>query len=104
MLKCGGQRVSPKEVENGIAGMPGVSEVAVIGVEDDVMGQAVKAFVVPSPGAQVTERDVLRFCREHMEPAMVPKWVEVATELPKLDNGKIDKNRLTPQAGTVRGE
>jgi long-chain acyl-CoA synthetase len=101
MIKSGGQRVSPKEVENGIAGMPGVSEVAVIGVEDDVMGQAVKAFVVPSPGAQVTERDVLRFCREHMEPVMVPKWVEVATELPKLDSGKIDRNRLTRQAGAV---
>jgi acyl-coenzyme A synthetase/AMP-(fatty) acid ligase len=101
MIKCGGQRVSPKEVENAISGMPGVSEVAVIGVEDDVMGRAVKAFVVPSPGAEVTERDVLRFCREHLEPVMVPKWVEVATELPKLDSGKIDRNRLTRQAGAV---
>jgi len=94
MLKTKGERVSPKELENIVAEMPGVAEVAIIGVPDDLLGQAIKAFVVASPGTPLTEKDVLRYCSENMESFMVPKYVEFLEELPKSPHGKIDKSRL----------
>jgi long-chain acyl-CoA synthetase len=94
MIKCRGERVSPKEVENALCEMGEVLEVAVIGVPDEVLGSAVKAFVVPDPGAVITERDVQKFAKENLEPIMVPKYVEIAKDLPRTANGKLDKKEL----------
>jgi long-chain acyl-CoA synthetase len=94
MIKTRGERVSPKEVENVICGLKGVSEAAVIGVPDEVLGQAVKAFVIRSPGDILGEKEVIKHCSEHLETFMVPKYVVFMTELPKMPNGKIDKKRL----------
>ena len=94
MIKCRGERVSPKEVENALCEMRGVLEVAVVGVPDEVLGSAVKAFVVPDPGAVITERDVQKFAKENLEPIMVPKYVEFANDLPRTANGKVDKKEL----------
>jgi amino acid adenylation domain-containing protein len=94
MIKSRGERVSAKEVENVICGLDGVSEAAVIGVPDEVLGQAVKAYVVAGPGVELTEKQVLRHCNERMEVFMVPKFVEFVPSLPKTANGKIDKKQL----------
>jgi acyl-CoA synthetase (AMP-forming)/AMP-acid ligase II len=94
MLKTKGERVSPKELENVLAEMPGVAEVAIIGVPDDLLGQAIKAFVVATPGTPMTVKDVLRYCSENLESFMLPKYVEFLEELPKSPHGKIDKSRL----------
>jgi acyl-CoA synthetase (AMP-forming)/AMP-acid ligase II len=98
MIKSRGERISAKEVENVICGMDGVTEAAVIGVPDEVLGQAVKAYVVPGPGVELTEKQVLKHCSEQMEVFMVPKLVEFMRSLPKTANGKIDKKRLTDGA------
>jgi len=94
MIKCKGERVSPKEVEDAILRMPGVSEVAVIGVPDEVLGQAIKAFVVPAPGCQISPEQVVRFACAKLESFMVPSQVVIASDLPKTANGKIDKRML----------
>jgi acyl-coenzyme A synthetase/AMP-(fatty) acid ligase len=94
MIKSRGERVSPKEVENILCEMSGVLEAAVIPVPDEVLGQAVKAFVVTMPGSDIGERDVLRHCSLNMETFMVPKYVRLVHELPKIPSGKIDKARL----------
>jgi amino acid adenylation domain-containing protein len=94
MIKCRGERVSPKEVENALCEMENVLEAAVVGVPDEVLGSAVKAFVVPYPGAVITERDVQKFAKENLEPIMVPKYVEIAKDLPRTANGKINKKAL----------
>jgi amino acid adenylation domain-containing protein len=94
MIKCKGERVSPKEVEDTLLQMPGVSEVAVIGVPDDVLGQAIKAFVIPMPGRQILPQEVTRFAVDHLEPFMVPKHVEIVSDLPRTPNGKVDKRQL----------
>lgn len=102
IIKSRGEKVSPREVENAIDALPGVFEVAVVGVEDALLGQAVKAFVVRSPDAELTERDVVAHCRTRLESFMVPKFVEFVTELPKTDTGKIRKAGLArPQDETV---
>jgi len=93
LIKTRGERVSPAELENTLASMEGVAEVAVIGVPDDILGSALKAFVVTND-RDVTEQSVLRYCKENLEFLMVPKFVEFKDFLPKLDTGKIDKKRL----------
>jgi len=93
LIKTGGERVSPAELENTLASMEGIAEVAVIGVPDEILGSALKAFVVTND-RDVTEQSVLRYCKENLEFLMVPKFVEFKDSLPKLDTGKIDKERL----------
>jgi acyl-CoA synthetase (AMP-forming)/AMP-acid ligase II len=66
----------------------------VVGVPDEVLGQAVKAVVRPREGVVLAERDVLRFCTDHLESYMVPKHVEVRDDFPRTPTGKIDKKAL----------
>jgi acyl-CoA synthetase (AMP-forming)/AMP-acid ligase II len=94
MIKTRGERVSPKEVENAIYSLEGVVEVAVIPVSDDILGQAIKAFVVQRNGYPMTEKDVLRQCKKELEEFAIPKYVEFRASLPKTSSGKIDKLAL----------
>ncbi len=95
IIKTRGEKVAPKEVENAIVDLPGVREVAVVGVPDEVLGQAVKAFVVLEPGAQLDEKAVLRECQRKLEAFMVPRSVVFLPSLPKTDTGKIKKSGLS---------
>ena len=94
IIKSRGEKVSPREVENVVWSLDGVSEVAVIGVPDDLLGQAIKAFVVAKDGHALTERDVIVHCRDRLESFMVPKYVEFVSELPTTDTGKVRKKSL----------
>ena len=93
ILKSRGEKVAPKEVENVLYEIPGVIEAAVIGVPDPILGQAVKAILVSS-NPQLTETQVLAYCRSHLEDFMIPKIVEFRNALPKTTSGKIKKNDL----------
>ncbi len=94
MIKTKGERVSPKEIENSLCEMEGVLEVAVVGVHDDIFGQAIKAFVVPKEKDSITEKNIVRYCIKNLETFMVPKFVEFRESFPKSNSGKIDKKLL----------
>jgi amino acid adenylation domain-containing protein len=94
IIKSRGEKVAPKEVESVIYQLPEVVEAAVVGVPDDLLGQAVKAFVVCGDDHSLTERDVLRHCARHLEDFMVPKNVEFRDSLPKTSSGKIRVSSL----------
>lgn len=94
MIKSRGEKVSPREVENAIYSLEGVLDVAVVGVPDEVLGQAVKAFVVLVEGHELNEREVIRHSLAKLENFMAPKYVEFVAELPKTDTGKIKKSGL----------
>jgi amino acid adenylation domain-containing protein len=94
MIKSKGERISAKEVENNICGMEGVTEVAVLGLPDEILGQAIKAYIVPAQDVELAEKEVLKYCAANMETFMVPKYVEFMESLPKTPNGKIDKKLL----------
>lgn len=104
MIKSGAEKVSPREVENVLHALEGVSEVAVIGVPDPLLGEAVKAFVVLRPGACYSERDILRYCAGHLEHHMVPRHIEIVQSLPRTDTGKIAKKELASMEGEVERE
>lgn len=94
IIKSRGEKVSPREVENALYAMAGVYEAAVVGVPDDLLGQAVKAFVVCKPGVSLSEREVIKHCLSHLESFMAPKHVEFVESLPTTDTGKIKKTGL----------
>jgi amino acid adenylation domain-containing protein len=95
VIKSRGEKVSPKEVENALVSVAGVREAAVIGVPDELLGQAVKAFVVLESGATVTANELIRECQRRLEAFMVPKHVELVPELPRTDTGKVKKTGLS---------
>lgn len=97
MIKCRGERVSPKEIEDVLCRLPGVMEAAVVGVPDPILGQAPRAYIVRQKDAALTDNDVLLFVSQHLEPFMIPKTICWLTELPKTPNGKIDKKQLREQ-------
>lgn len=94
VIKSRGQRVSPKEVENVLYELPGVTGAAVVGIEDPVLGSAVKAYLTVDPAAAVSETEVLRHCAQRLEDFMVPKVVEFVVMLPTTDSGKIRRRAL----------
>jgi amino acid adenylation domain-containing protein len=95
IIKSRGEKVAPKEVENMIMNIPGVKEVAVIGVPDDILGQAVKAFIVFEEGVTMNEKQLQKECQSRLENFMVPKYIVEVPNLPKTDTGKIKKTGLS---------
>jgi acyl-CoA synthetase (AMP-forming)/AMP-acid ligase II len=95
IIKSRGEKVAPKEVENVIMNIPGVKEAAVIGVPDDILGQAVKAFVVLEEGVTMGEKQLQKECQSRLENFMVPKYIVEVASLPKTDTGKIKKTGLS---------
>ena len=93
-IKAMGYRVGPKEVEEVLAEMPEVVEAAVIGVPDELWGEAVKAFVVTIRPGRLTDDDVRGHCLKRLPNYKIPQHIEFMPQLPKLSNGKVDKELL----------
>ncbi|MEO8161924.1 MAG: AMP-binding protein, partial [Arenimonas sp.] len=93
MILVSGFNVYPNEIEDVVAMMPGVLEVAAVGVPDEKSGEAVKVVIVRRhPG--LTAEQVKAFCRENLTGYKLPKFVEFRTELPKSNVGKILRREL----------
>ena len=93
MILVSGFNVYPNEIEEVIAGHPGVLECAVIGVEDARSGEAVKAFVVKKD-PNVTVEDIIKYCSTQLTGYKVPKQIDFRTDLPKTNVGKILRREL----------
>lgn len=90
----GGENVYPPEVEEVLLKHPKVLFAAVLGYPDPVMGEKGRAYVVPQPGAEVTEEEIKAFCREHLASYKVPDQVVFRNELPLTPLGKVHKYAL----------
>ena len=93
MIIRGGENVYPKEVENVISAMPGISEVAVVGKEDEKYGEEVVAFIVRRD-VHLNETQVIEFCKKNLARYKCPKEIFFIDALPKNSVGKIQKNEL----------
>jgi len=94
MIITGGENVYGPEVESVLSACPGVSEGVIIGVPDELWGEAVKAIVVRAPGAQVSAGDVIAFCRARLAHYQCPSSVEFVEDLPRSGAGKVLKREL----------
>jgi fatty-acyl-CoA synthase len=104
MIKTGGENVASRDVEETIFRLPGVSEVAVIGLPHPYWIEAVTAVVVVKSGCELSEAQVLAFCRDQMAHFKVPKAVVFVDSLPKNPSGKLLKRELRARyAGLLAG-
>jgi len=93
IIKSGGNRVSAKELEECILKIDGIIEVAVFGVEDPVLGEAIHAAVVKNDD-DISEKIIKDFCAVNISSHKVPKYITFMDSLPKYQTGKINKPAL----------
>ena len=96
LIIASGYNIAPVEVENVLYSHPAVREAAVIGVPDPYRGETVKAVISLNPGFedQISEQEIIEFCRERLANFKVPRIVEIRDELPKNAVGKILRRKL----------
>jgi len=94
MIVSGGENVYPGEVEELLEAMPGVRETAVVGIDDDVWGQRLRAFVATHNGASLDERAVKEYVKQNLAGYKVPRDVVFVEELPRNATGKVLKRAL----------
>ena len=94
VINVGGEKVFPDHVERIIKTMNGVDEVVVLGQKHNVFGQTVKAFVKLNPHSTLNKSDILSFCIKNLEKFMVPTKIELVSEFPLTDYGKIKRFML----------
>ena len=100
IIKTGGFRVGPYEVENVLSEHPAVLECSVIGVPDALRGQAIKAVIVLSNGfteSKELELEIKDFCNKKLAEYKWIRIIEFVSEMPKTISGKIQKNALRNQ-------
>jgi acyl-CoA synthetase (AMP-forming)/AMP-acid ligase II len=98
LVNVGGFNVFPGEVEAVLLEHPDVAQAAVVGVPDERMGEALRAFVVPRAGAAPTPAMLLGFARERIAGYKLPYALELVAELPLLASGKPDRRALARSA------
>lgn len=94
MIKRGGENVSCVELENIISAHPKIQDIVVIGIQDAIRDEAIKAFVVLNEGETLTEEEFFHFCEQNMAKFKVPSFMEIRTDLPRNCSGKIIKKNL----------
>ena len=94
MYISGGFNVYPAEIENGISAMAGVMQVAVIGIPYERMGEVGKAFIVKDAGSDLSEADVVSWCKANISNYKVPKQVQFLDAMPLNATGKVLKTEL----------
>ena len=101
MIIRGGFNVYPREIEEVMLTHPAVSMAAVVGMPDERLGEEVKAFVIRKPGVEVTEAELVAWCRANIAANKYPRTVEFRDQLPMNATGKILKRELRMVAQPV---
>lgn len=94
MVLVGGYNVYPREVDEVLLEHPKIVEAVTVGINDDVRGEVLKAYVVPSPGESLSKADIIAWCRSKLASYKVPRLVEFREELPKTIVGKVLRRAL----------
>lgn len=94
IIKSGGNRVSAKEVEECLLANEIVLEASVVGVPDDILGEAIRAVIVLRSGMESSPKEMQGYCKKHLADFKIPKQIVFAAELPKYQSGKVNKPLL----------
>jgi acyl-CoA synthetase (AMP-forming)/AMP-acid ligase II len=93
-IKSSGFRISPTEVEEVICKVAPLRQAAVVGVPDPVLGQHLVAFAIPEENAEIDSADIVVKCAGALPRHMVPKRIELVSELPMTSSGKVNYAKL----------
>lgn len=94
MIIRGGQNIYPVEIETYLAAHPDIQEAAVVGAPSAIGGEEVWAFIILKPGAMMSKKQVLDFCRAELEAYKIPNQVRFMSDFPRTETGKPQKFRL----------
>ena len=94
LIITSGFNVYPREIEELLYSHNAVLEAAVVGIDDNTKGQVVKAFIVTKADQQVSEQEIVEFCRKSIARYKVPRHVEFVSSLPKTSSGKVQRRLL----------
>ena len=100
MINRGGENIYSVEVENAISRNSKVGEVAVVGVPDKVLGEVVKAYVIPKAGETLNADELREHCAHYLADYKIPKYVEFVSDFPRNETGKIMKKALRERHGS----
>ncbi len=98
IIKSRGETVYPREVEEVLLQHQAVSEAAVVGIEDQLYGEIVKAYIVKKPGSFVTEEELIQYCTGRLARYKIPSAVEFRQELPRTIIGKVLRRTMRDEA------
>ena len=98
MIIRGGENIYPKEIEEFIYTHPKVSDVQVIGVPDEAMGEEIMACIILKEGEEMTADEMKAYVRDHMAKHKVPKYIDFVDGFPMNDAGKIQKFKMREEA------
>jgi long-chain acyl-CoA synthetase len=101
IIKSRGEKVAPREVEEALHDAPGVHAAAVVGMPDELLGEAVWAHVAPHEGHRLDPSALRRHCAARLEDYMVPQRIVVWDALPTTPNGKVDRRALVAAGPSV---
>ena len=97
MINVGGEKVFPSEVEDIMLTNPQIKDLVIIGLPDELKGEAPKAFIELKKGESATEDDIRAFCKTRMAPYKIPSWIEFVDEIPRSASGKALRRVLKDQ-------
>lgn len=94
MIVSGGENIYPREIENALFEHPNLADAAAIGIPSEKWGEEILVFVVIKPGEEITEAEMIDFCRERLAGYKIPRKFEFIEELPRNATGKVLKKDL----------
>ena len=97
MINTAGYNVYPREIEELLFEHEAVADAAVVGVPDERRGETVKAYIVPTPDAEVSPEEIQEFCLSNLAEYKHPREVEFVEELPRTTTGKVQKFKLVDE-------
>ncbi len=98
MIIAGGYNIYPREVDEVLYEHPKILDAVTVGVPDPYRGETVKVFIVPKPGQEISEKEIIQFCKSRLAAYKVPKIVEFRESLPKTTVGKVLRKELRKEA------
>lgn len=98
MINVGGEKVFPSEVEDLMLSNPKIKDLVIVGIQDELRGEAPKAYIQLKEGEEATEEEIRAYCRGRMAPYKIPIAVAFVSEIPRLASGKALRRQLRESA------
>ncbi|HTD21723.1 MAG TPA: acyl--CoA ligase [Terriglobales bacterium] len=104
IINCGGEKISPAEIDQVLTDHPSVATALAFGVDSALLGERVYAAVVPREGQQVTERELKRFASDRLAKFKIPRRILILDEIPKGPTGKMQRIGMAQRLGISVGD